>query len=77
MEVPESEVLPTVSRWAGLCFRLSCSPENLMHLHLYRSNQISYRRGCYTYTKRDSLTDFPLLKKTESGVKAVLKEMAT
>ena len=27
-----------------------------MHPHLYRSNQISYPRGCYT--KRESLTDF-------------------
>ena len=34
-----------------------------MHPHLYRSNQISFPRGCYT--KRDSLTDFPLQKKTE------------
>ena len=28
-----------------------------MHPHLFRSNQISYPRGCYT--KRDNLTDFP------------------
>ena len=56
-EVPRSGVLPTVSGWAALCFQPSCSPENLMHPHLYKSNQISYPRGCFT--KRDILR-FPL-----------------
>ena len=51
-EVPKNGVLPTVRGWAGLCFLLSCSHEVAMHPHLYRSNQISCPRGCYT--KRDS-----------------------
>ena len=33
-EVPKSGVLPTVRGWAGLCFLLSCSPENPMRPHL-------------------------------------------
>ena len=62
-EVPKGGVLPTVSGRAGLCFLHSCYPEVAMHPHLYRSNPISYLRGCYT--KRDSLTDFPSHTKTE------------